>query len=114
MKKVTYTLAGAVAAGAMGLALAPSATATVETANQDAAFVKLVESNGVHDADGAAAEAGLGRAIADDLISGVDPDAESNYIYTNTSSTITQTNADAMVHAAGVAYLGWVNTPPSR
>jgi hypothetical protein len=113
MKKVTYALAGAVVAGAMGLALAPSATAAVWTANQDAVFVKLVESTDVHDADGAVAEANLGRAIADDLSSGVDPDTESNYVYTNTDSTIALTNADAIVHAAGVAYLGWAHTPHS-
>jgi hypothetical protein len=91
--------------------LAPSATAAVGTANQDAVFVTLCESNGVHDADGPAAEARVGRAIANDLVSGVDPDAESNYIYTNANSTITLTDADAIVHAAGVAYLGWVVTP---
>jgi hypothetical protein len=111
MKKVTYALAGAVAAGAIGLALAPSATAAVGTANQDAVFVTLCASNGVHHADGPAAEARVGRAIANDLVSGVDPDAESNYIYTNANSTITQTDAGAIVHAAGVAYLGWANKP---
>jgi Protein of unknown function (DUF732) len=111
MKKVTCALAGAVAAGAIGLAFAPPATAAVGTANQDAVFITLCESNGVHYADGPAAEARVGRAIANDLVSGVDPDAESNYIYTNADSTITQTDAGAIVHAAGVAYLGWVNTP---
>jgi hypothetical protein len=55
---------------------------------------------------------GFGRAITNDLVSDVDPDAESNYyIYTNANSTITLTDADAIVHTAGVAYLGWVVTP---
>ncbi|MGO9382543.1 MAG: hypothetical protein ACLP4W_10730 [Mycobacterium sp.] len=72
--------------------MAPSATAAV-------------------DADGPAAEARVGRAIANDLVSGVEPDSESNYIRTNANSTITPTDADVIVHAAGVAYLGWVVTP---
>ena len=86
--------------------MAPSATAAVETAKQDAVFVTLCARNGVHHADGPAAEASVGRAVANDLASGVDPNAESNYIYTNANSTITHSDADAIVHAAEVAYLG--------
>jgi hypothetical protein len=107
MRKVIYALAAWVAAGAIGLALAPSATAAVWTANQDAVFVTFCESSGVHDADGPAAEAWVGREIADDLGSGVDPNDESYYIYSNTVNTITQVDADTIVRAAGVAYLGW-------
>jgi len=55
----------------MGPALAPSATAAVGTVNQDAVFVTLCESNGVHDADGPAAEARVGRAMTNDLVSGI-------------------------------------------
>jgi Protein of unknown function (DUF732) len=111
MRKVMYALAASVAAGAVGLASAPSATAAVWTANQDAAFVALCESGGVHDTDGPADEAGVGRGIATDLLDGVEPDDESYYVYSNTNSTITRADADTMVRAAGVAYLGWVLTP---
>jgi hypothetical protein len=57
MRKVMYALAASGLRGAMGLASAPSATAAVWTANQDGVFVKLCESNGVHDADGPADDA---------------------------------------------------------
>jgi hypothetical protein len=87
--------------------LAPSAAAAAWTANQDAVFVKFCESNGVHDANGPAAEGRVGREIADDLVSGVDPNDESYYIYSNANNTITRDNADTIVRAAGVAYLGW-------
>jgi hypothetical protein len=108
MKKVTYTLAGALAAGVIGLALAPAATAAAGMTSQDTVFVTLCESNGIYNAEGPAAEASVGEKIANDLANGIDPVVERNNIYGITNRTITMRAATVMVNAAGVAYLGWV------
>jgi hypothetical protein len=111
MKKVAYALAGALAAGVIGSVLAPTATAAAGMANQDTVFVTLCESNGIYNAEGPAVEARVGETIANDLANGIDPVVERNNIYAITNRTITMRDANVMVNAAGVAYLGWALTP---
>jgi Protein of unknown function (DUF732) len=84
------------------------------TANQDTVYVTLLDSNGVHDIYGFADEASIGERIANDLANAVSPAAERNYIYNHTNNTVTLTDANVMVNAAEVAYLGGVLTPSGR
>lgn len=97
---------------AAALARADSSAASI--GNQDSVFVTLCESNGIYNADGPATEAKVGRAIANDLVHGVSPVIERNRVYNITNNTISLTDANVMVNAAGVAYLGWVLTPNGR
>jgi Protein of unknown function (DUF732) len=114
---MTKTHAGAITLlGAAGVALtlllqpvsplAYAETSATWTDDEDSAFVALCDSVGIHHGDGSAAEAEVGRAIADDLARGISPAAESSYVYSHTNNTITHTDADLMVKAAGMAYLG--------
>jgi hypothetical protein len=101
--KIRYAIAGAVVAGAVSLALAPTASAW--TTDQDAKFVSLATSNGItfpSYADGALA----GETIASALASGVSPIAERNYIYVHTNNTVGIPDANVLVNAAEIAYFG--------
>ncbi|OBG00686.1 hypothetical protein A5773_04125 [Mycobacterium sp. 852014-52450_SCH5900713] len=76
------------------------------TTDQDITFIRLCDNDGIYSTGGPVAEATAGRAIAQDLISGVSPQAESDYLYAHTGITVTRKDAFILVAAAEAAYLG--------
>ena len=97
MKRLLVSTIGALAVGAVGLAVAAPALA------DDAAFYSAVQAGGIEPNDAALQ---MGQAVCNEIAAGIPEGTTVVSIYTNTSNDITAEHAQVLYDAAAANLCG--------